>query len=268
MFKACWLHKTLLNSVLRLDHYIVSVKTCLKVCLYLSMPLHMHTLQDVIKNMCGCVPIEALNLILDIGQLAQHDSSAWLPWVKWELSLTSPQLIHIPNNVCVCVYAYHMLSFSSAQCIHTPSQNQYLLLSGMQMRLSMLLFVDRLQLRRHMTFRSSCFYLANPCRALTAPTEVMDDFVCTKWGLCKQMCAISQKRRKWEGGCDMRLACSRFPWEVFKKRHLKKAEQDLCRVFTLSLPISAFTLPYVMTPRDGFGCNVSAFSTLIYERHH
>lgn len=43
------------------------------------------------------------------------------------------------------------------------------------------------------------------------------------------------------------LLAADFPGRFFKKRHLKKAEQDLCRVFTLSLPISAFTLPYVMT---------------------
>lgn len=77
----------------------------LKVCLYLSMPLHMHTLQEVIKT----VPFAALHLSLDIEQLAQHDSSTWFPWVKWVLSLRSLQLIHLENNVCVYMCVSHTL---------------------------------------------------------------------------------------------------------------------------------------------------------------
>lgn len=45
------------------------------------------------------------------------------------------------------------------------------------MQPGVLVFGDRLQLCRHMTFTWSCFYLANPRGALTErPTEVMDDF--------------------------------------------------------------------------------------------
>lgn len=154
-------------------------KRWLKVCLYLSMALYVCTLQEVIKSLRGHVPIEALHLILDIGQLAQHDSSAWLPWLKWVLSLRSLQLIHLGKNVCALHHS----------TMRTLSQNQCLLVSSD----SQLVFVNRLQLCHHTTFRSSCFYLANPCGALTAPTEVMDDFVCTERGLstkCVVYCSI------------------------------------------------------------------------------
>lgn len=145
---------------------------------------------------------------------------------------------------------------SRKECVRSsPQHNAYTKPKPMfisEQRLSARVFVNRLRLCHHMTFRSSCFYLANPRGALTAPTEVMDDFVCTERGLstkCVVYCSIKKKaRRLW-----YRLA-------------LKKAEQDLWHVFSLPLPCLCFHTSSIHTVcndlRDAIGCNVSAFSVL------
>lgn len=113
------------------------------------------------------------------------------------------------------------------------------------------MFVHRLQICHHMTFRSWHVYLANPCGALTAPTDVMDDAVCTESGLstkCALYCSVQKEKR---GGCDIVSLAADSPGRLFfqKRKHLKKAEPSSCILSIPSPPLLSHLLhPYVMTP--------------------
>ena len=164
--------------------------------MYLSMPPHMCTLQEVIKSACGCVPISSTPHSWH-GPIRSAGLLGMAPLSQTRIVTQKPSA-HLSRKecvcVCVCARVCHVLSFSTALCIHRAKTNicEWEACTCASACLCLLTGYSS----RHMTFRSSCFYLANPRGALTAPMEVMDDFVCTEWGRCRQMCAILQKRRK------------------------------------------------------------------------
>lgn len=148
--------------------------------------------------------------------------------------------------MCVCIQR----ALFQHSATHTPSQNQYLCVSSVYMRLSVPLFVDRLQLCRHMTFRSSCFHLANPCGALATPAEVMDDFCLYRMRLISQMCAILQKRRRRERGCDIASRAEDSPERLLKRDTCGRPSEtsDMYSLRPSLSLLSHFLHPYVMTP--------------------
>lgn len=134
--------------------------------------------------------------------------------------------------------------------------------------LSARVFVHRLRICHHMTFRSCRVYLANPRGALTAPADVMDDAVCTESGLstkCALYCSVQTEKR---GGCDIASLAADSPGRLFfsKKKTLKEGRTFIVQSLHL-FPASAFTLPPSICndPRRAIACNVSGSSTTPWE---
>lgn len=134
---------------------------------------------------------------------------------------------HPSRKVYVCVL-HEFFESLCVQCIRP-----YFLVISIYAWLSLPLFVNRLQL-----FRSSCFYLANPCGVITKPVKVLGDFVQTIERGLSSKCVkyfMVKNRIKWDSGSDSPLLAIYFPREIVKKRLLQKAKQDLWLLFT-SLP--------------------------------
>ncbi len=133
------------------------------------------------------------------------------------------------------------------------------------MQLSVLVFGDRLQLCRQMTFRSSCSYFANPCGALMErPTEVMDDCVCQNEAHASK-CVLYLRKEESERVAVLSSHLQQIPLrDLYKETFTESRTRSPASFSLYPSPVSAFTLPPSICndPRDAVGCNVSASSVL------